>query len=138
MEKQGSQGIPIWKLRHWEEPDLVVPIAVTLLKQHDVSEIREFNGKFGELTSALGPQARVLLELIHTGRTIGGSRFAAHGAGVGDKQPSVLCLFYRVAAKLQVRNSKYPRATSMGCHSWDLIYSVLLLPVMILMRHSTI
>lgn len=59
----------------------MVPIAVTLLKQHCVGEIREFNGKFRELTSSLGPQAQVSLELIHMGRAIGGSRFAAHGAG---------------------------------------------------------
>lgn len=87
MEKQGSQGVPMWELSHWEEPNLVVPIAVTLLKQHNVCEIREFNGKFGELTSALGPQAPVLLERIHIGRTIGGSRFAAHGAGTWGLVP---------------------------------------------------
>lgn len=46
------------------------------------------------------------------------------GLGLGNKQPLVLCLYFRVAAKLQVRNSKYLRATSMGYHSWDLIYSV--------------
>lgn len=54
------------------------------------------------------------------------------GLGLGDKQPLVLCLFYTVAAKLYVRSSKYPRATSVGCHSWNLIYSVLPLPVVIL------
>lgn len=93
-----------------------------------------------ELTCGRGPQACVLLELIlmtDRGRLVGGSRVAAHGAGLGNKQPLVLCLFYRVAANLQDRNSKYLRAPSMGCHSWNLIYSVLPLPVMISKRHST-
>lgn len=60
------------------------------------------------------------------------------GLGLGDEQPLVQYLFYRVAAKLQVRNSKDPRAKSMGCYSWNLFYSVLPLPIMISMRHSTI
>lgn len=62
----------------------MVSIAVTLLKQYDLGEIREVNGKLRELTSGYGPQARVLLELIHLihmGSPVGGSRFAAHQAG---------------------------------------------------------
>lgn len=79
MEKQGSHGVPIWgtELGHWEESDLMVPIAVTPFKQ-DVDEIRS-SMKIQRAELCLGPQACVLLELIHMGRVVGGSRFAAHG-----------------------------------------------------------
>lgn len=104
MEKQGSHGVPIWgtELGHWEESDLMVPIAVTPFKQQDVDEIRS-SMEIQRAELCLGPQACVLLELIHMGRVVGGSRFAAHGTETwGQTTLSPVPLL--PAAKLQVQN----------------------------------
>lgn len=92
--------------------------------------------KFRELSSVLVPKPVYYWNWFTWGELLEAAGLQHMGQRPGDKQPLVLCLFYSCQAPGS--ELKYPRATWVGGHSWNPIYSVLPLPVMILIRNSTI